>query len=206
MSVTSRFQSRRCQLCDNPIGSLEQLMQIPVVDPFSTALPEDVAKVVGKIAHATCWANHSLWPLITRSAIDDLRRDFADGEELYSANLAASWVKFPRGASLGVGTIFLPRSAYFFDDLLGVGVKGGAISAEALDVRNVLDFIRSVSNTGATYSQEFFHNEYGLSKIVWSPSGASDRFLLNVSSASGDSCRLMSCISWDDVLLLFRTQ
>lgn len=188
-----------CAICGKQIHSLEDLMKVPVIDPYDSARAEELMGLVGMAVHSSCWSKSDLWKEVARLAVNGLRYEFSGGDELISGEYAGVWKKSPLGSVKGVGTLFLPRSSSLYDNLFGIDSRGGMISAGSDDIVQIVELLKSMRFSGDASGENSFVLKDGLDVRVTSSSAGGRFFLL--ASRAGDGV-LRAYIEPGDIDLL----
>lgn len=187
------YKATHCRICGGKILALSELNRVPIIDPYTSAYSNELLSLIGAPVHITCWAQHPLWQEVARLAMADSRLMFRDGRALLDAEYAGAWVKTPVGSPSETGALFLPRSAYVYNNLLGADVKGGFASGAAEDVLLMVKFLRFVKSGGCI---EVVHQAVPEISIESTPQGSS------VFLGFGDPERMRINLYLDDVELI----
>ena len=191
-----------CVLCEQPIYIYpDDVMRVPVIDPFDSPYADELMSLMGKDIHAACWIKHTLWPEVACLAIKQHMADFPKDKMLLKGKFAAVWIRHLKEnyPSAGVGYCFLPRSIYVFDNLFGEDCTGGYIGSNAEDILDMLDAIQQVN---LPLEREYLHDSSLRRNVVVhiSPSQVNGRFLLQV--MHGARIRVKAFIQLEDIVLM----
>lgn len=128
-----------CRLCKKPVFSKKYYFRIPPIDPCDTHYPREIAELIGASCHLWCWSNHAYFEGFRVALLKTLSSEFGSENQIYTHKHVALWIVINPYAQHGA--LLLARSAYLFQNIMGLGFKGAIFRGRRIGLESFIHFV-----------------------------------------------------------------
>ena len=151
------MEKQICYLCKQTLGGGSEATRIPIFDATRIKNPKKIVPFMGKLVHATCWAHWDLWEDVCRISVQTLDDEFEAGICFANGGICGAWGFDNKDPSFAHGALFLPRSGYFFDNILGIDINGCELRGRTENLRRLIGVL---TNETMSQGMDLYINEY----------------------------------------------